>query len=136
MPTLQADIDGFLTFTGIGALGGFQTVSGGEESAEVIDDFTPGAQYADKSVGKASISNLTFTRSWVETRDREFYDKMKGKTGVGGSGGRYVRDAARNISNTESFSVKLVRFVGPAGDTNGGTAKATFEIEVAVTART
>lgn len=134
MPTLQADIDGFLTLAGV-PLGGFQTVSGFEETAEVVDDFPPGGQYADKSVGKAALGNGTFTRSWVESRDRPLYNQLKGRTGAAGSGGRYVRDTNRNVTDVESFAVKLVRFVGPAGDTNAGTSKATFEIEVATTGR-
>lgn len=135
MPTLQADINAVLSFSGIADLGGFQAVTGLEEVAEVVDDFPPGAQYADKSVAKASLGNATVTTSWVESRHRSLYDQMKGKTGAEGTLGRLVRDSARNIVNTETFTVKLVRNKGPEGDTNGGTAKATWELELAVTGR-
>ena len=132
MPTLQADIDAVATIDGVN-LGGFQTFTGGDESAEVVDDFTPGAQYADKSVAKASLANVTITRSWVESRDRPLYNRLKGRTGATGSVGRIVRDSNRNPSGQDTFSCRLVRSKGPEGDTNGGQNKATWEIEVAVT---
>lgn len=130
MPTLEADVDGVLTLGGTN-FGGFQVFDGGEESAEVVDDFPPGSQYADKSVAKASLSNITVSRSWVEGRDRPLYNLLKGRTGMEGTAGRIVRDEARNIANVEPFTVKLIRRRGPRGDTNGGTTKAMFEIELA-----
>jgi hypothetical protein len=131
MPTLQADIDAVATTDGVN-LGGFQTFAGGEESAEVIDDFTPGAQYADKSVSKAALSNITITRSWVESRDRPLYNRLKGRTGADASIGRIVRDANRNPSGQDTFRGKLIRSKGPEGDTNAGNSKATWELEYAV----
>lgn len=130
--TLQADVDGVATVDGVN-LGGFQTFDGAEETAEVIDDFAPGAQYADKSVGKAALSNATLTRTWNEARDRPLYNRLKGKTGAGSSIGRIVRDSNRNPSGQDSFSAKLVRSKGPVGDTNAGNNKATWELEFAVT---
>lgn len=137
-PTLQADIDAVATLNvGAGgaalALGGFQTFAGGEESAEVADDFPPGSQYADKAVGKASLGNITVTRSWNEQRDRGLYNACKGKTGATGSCGRLIRDSNRNVSGIDTFLVKLIRNKGPEGDTNAGTGKATWELELAVT---
>jgi hypothetical protein len=134
MPTPQSDIDGVLSFEGT-PFGGFQTFTGGEESGEVLEDRQPGAKYADKDVTGATISNITETRSWVESRDRPLYNRLKGRTGMKGSAGRIVRDEHKNISDVESFAVKLVRFAGPEGDSNATTAKGMFTVEVAVTGR-
>lgn len=132
MPQLEADIDAVATIDGVN-LGGFQEFDGGEEVAEVVEDFTPGGQYADKSVSKANLTNITITRSWNESRDRALYNRLKGRTGAGGSIGRIVRDSNRNPSGQDTFSCKLVRSAGPKGNTGGGTNKATWVIEVAVT---
>jgi hypothetical protein len=130
--TLQADIDAVLTLGGVN-LGGFQVITGGEESAEVVDDFPPGSAYADKSVGKATLGNITVNRTWREQTDRALYEQIKGKLGLTGTCGRLVRDKARNISGQDTFTVKLIRNKGPEGDTNAGNAKATWEMELAVT---
>lgn len=134
MPTPQSDIDGIFTFEGA-SFGGFQTFTGAEESGEVVEDRVPGAQYADKDVNGATLSNITMTRSWVEARDRPLYNRLKGRLNKKGSAGRIVRDENKNIADVESFAVKLVRFVGPDGDTNATTTKAMFTVEVAVTGR-
>lgn len=134
MPTPQSDIDGIFTFEGA-SFGGWQTFAGGEEGGEVLEDRVPGAVYPDKDVTGANLTNITLTRSWVETRDRPLYNRLKGRTNQRGSAGRIVRDAAKNIADVESFSVKLVRFGGPEGDTNATTTKGMFTVELAVTGR-
>lgn len=132
MPTLEADIDAVATINGVN-LGGFQEFDGGEEVAEVVEDFSPGAQYADKSVGKANLTNVIIRRSWKESRDRALYNQLKGKTNAPASVGRIVRDENRNPSGQDTFSGKLIRSAGPKGNTGGGTSKAIWEIEIAVT---
>jgi hypothetical protein len=132
MPTLEADIDAVATVDGVN-LSGFQTFDGGEESAEVVDDFPPGAQYADKSVSKAALSNIVIARSWNEARDRPLYNRLKGRTGAAASIGRIVRDENRNPTGQDTFRGKLIRSAGPKGDTSGGTNKAMWELEFATT---
>lgn len=137
-PTLESDVDATLSLTIAGVsvdLGGFQEFDGAEEAAEVVEDSPPGAQYPEKSVTKANLTNATVKRTWKEARDRPFYNKLKGNTGAEGTVGRLVRDKARNISNTEPFTCTLIRFKGPNANSNGGTNKAVFEIELAITGR-
>lgn len=131
-PMLQADIDGYLTLAGIDC-GGFQTVQGGEESAEVVDDFPPGALFADKGVSRPTLSNLTFGRTMKVTRDQPIRNQLH--TGMTGTGVRFFRDENRNIVDKETYSVVLIRAGAVDGDTNGGTAKATWTVEVAATGR-
>lgn len=132
MPQLEADIDAVATIDGVN-LGGFQEFDGGEEVAEVVEDFNPGGQYADKSVSKANLTNVTIQRSWKESRDRPLYNRLKGRTGADSSVGRIIRGPDRNPSGQDTFSGKLVRSAGPKGNTSGGTTKAMWVIEVAVT---
>ena len=129
MPILQANIDAVATVNGV-PLGGFQTITGGEVSAESVKDRPPGATFDEAVASLPSVGNITISRSWDEGRDAPLADRINQWVGWAPSSvSRVRRDKFQNQTGMENFYAILIRSTPPEGNTNAGGDKGMWELE-------
>lgn len=133
MAILQANVDAVVTVDGQ-PLGGFQTITGGEVSAESVKDRPPGAVYEDAVEAVPTVGNITVSRSWDEARDGAILSFLNARAGWGVSNvSRIRRDRNKKQVGSTTYSALLVRVTPTEGNTNGGGDKGMLELEFNVT---
>lgn len=135
MPLLQSNFNATATVGGE-PLGAFQTVSGGEVTAEVVRDRAPSGNDISQPVpAPRDIGNVTISRSWVESRDAPILarlDRHVGREENNSTVARHPLDGDGNPKGTDRTWIGvLIRATGPEGDRNS-TDKATLELEFAI----
>lgn len=131
--TLQSSIDGVVSGGAINFGDGFQTVTGGNTTAETVEDRPPGSKYPSKVPSPPNVSNVVMGRTYDEDRDGPLLSLIDAQVGSPTlfTLGRIVRRNGVRVGLRTCTGI-LVDRRGPEGDTNATTAKATLELEFAV----
>jgi hypothetical protein len=128
MTTLQSGIDAVVTVAGV-PIGGFQTITGGDVTAESVKDRPPGSRFETAVESLPSVSDITVTRSWEEGRDGPLLTFLFSQVGTGPCNiGRLYRDIAQNVVRTDAYAGILVGVVAPEGDSNNTNGKAILSL--------
>src|SRR5690349_5747353 len=103
--SLQSDHNGSLTVAGK-PYGMFQTVTGGEVTADGTKDRAPSGNNIDQPLtGPQSIGNVTLSRTWDETRDAALYVHARSQVGQTNNvtAARHPLDASGNPKGTDTI---------------------------------
>jgi hypothetical protein len=130
---LQKDINGTLA-AGAENFGGWQTIKGGRVTSATAQTRDPGSPYARALAGRKSIESITLGRDYDPVRDSAAEDRLETLCGTQTvfTVGKVVRDGAGNILRVKPRVGIVVEVMGPEGDTNSDTDKATLEVVVAI----
>lgn len=133
MEILQSNVNGTLT-AGSESFGNWQTYKGGRVTTANTTTRDPGAVYARYIAGRKSIETVTLTRDYDPVRDASQEERLEALCGSQTmfTVGKVERDGAGNVLRIKSRVGILLEVMGPEGDTNSDTDKATLEVVIGI----
>lgn len=133
MEILQSGINGTLS-AGAESFGNWQTYKGGRVTTASTTTRDPGAVFARPLAGRKSIETITLTRDYNPVHDAAAEERLEALAGTQTvfTIGKVERDGAGNILRTKTRTGILLEVMGPEGDTNSETDKATLEVVLAI----
>jgi len=119
-------------------LGGFQTFTGGETTAESVKDRPPGQEYEISLGGPKGIGNITVSRTFDPDRDDPaLIAHLHGQVGRRDNStiGKVPLDADMNPRGSgDTYRGTLIRFAPPEANSNSSD-KGTIELEFEISGR-